>query len=178
MATRGSFLRVEGVRLAGVEAALAFEEFFRAEYARLFRTLVLMVGDRAEAEDLAQEAMVRVYERWDRVRGADSPPAYLYRTAFNLNRKRARRLAVRRRKAESPSPPPAGPAEVAEDRAEVLRALAALPVAQREAVVLAEWLDLDAEEAGRWLGIDASSVRGRLHRARATLRRLLEADDG
>lgn len=161
-----------------MEAALAFEEFFRAEYVRLFRTLVLMVGDRAEAEDLAQEAMVRVYERWDRVRGLDAPVGYLYRTAFNLNRKRARRLAVRRRKAEAPSPAPAGPAELAEDRAEVLRALTALPMAQREAVVLVEWLDLDAEEAGRWLGIDASSVRGRLHRARATLRTLLEANDG
>jgi RNA polymerase sigma-70 factor, ECF subfamily len=167
---------VEDVRLGAVEAGAAFEEFFRAEYGRLYRTLVLMVGDRTEAEDLAQEAMARVYERWDRVRLADSPPAYAYRLAFNLNRKRLRRLEVRRRK--DPAPPPASSAtEEAEDRAELLRALATLPVAQREAVLLVEFLDLDAEEAGRWLSIAPSSVRGRLHRARSSLRELLEIRD-
>jgi RNA polymerase sigma factor (sigma-70 family) len=173
---QGSFLQVEDVRLGAVEAGAAFEEFFRAEYGRLYRTLVLMVGDRSEAEDVAQEAMARVYERWERVRLAYSPAAYTYRTAFNLNRKRLRRLEVRRRKA--PAPPPASSAtEDAEDRAEVLRALSTLPLGQREAVLLVEYLDLDPEEAGRWLGIAPSSVRGRLHRARASLRDLLEVHD-
>jgi DNA-directed RNA polymerase specialized sigma24 family protein len=46
------------------------------------------VRDQAEAEDVAQEAMVRGYERWDRVQRADSPAAYVFRTTLNLNRKR------------------------------------------------------------------------------------------
>lgn len=58
----------------------------------------------------------------------------------------------------------------AETRAELVAALASLPVDQREAFVLVEWLGLPAEEAGRLLGIRAPSVRSRLHRARAALR--------
>jgi hypothetical protein len=65
---------------------LDFEAFFEDIYERLFQALLLTSGDRAEAEDLAQEAMVRAYERWDRVKAANSPAAYVFRTAFNLNR--------------------------------------------------------------------------------------------
>ena len=55
------------------EAGLDFEELFRAEYARLAAALQLLTGDRSEAEDLAQEALSRVYEHWDRVRAMASP---------------------------------------------------------------------------------------------------------
>ena len=47
--------------------ALDFESFFRAEYRSLSQALLLLVGDAFEAEEIAQEAMARVYERWDRV---------------------------------------------------------------------------------------------------------------
>jgi DNA-directed RNA polymerase specialized sigma24 family protein len=56
---------------------------------------------------------------------------------------------------------------------DVQRALAQLPRRQQEALILIEWLGLGSEEAGRVLGIDASSVRGRLHRGRTSLRELL-----
>jgi RNA polymerase sigma-70 factor (ECF subfamily) len=52
----------------------------------------------------------------------------------------------------------------------VLEALASLPRSQREALVLMEWLGFSADEAGGILGIDSSSVRGRVHRARNALR--------
>lgn len=163
-----------GVAAADPEA-LAFEDFFREEYARLARALLLLTGQRAEAEDLAQEAMARMYERWDRVRAMESPEGYAYRTAFNLNGKRLRRLRIGR---SAPEPAAASdPGTVAADRADVHRALAALPHSQREAVVLVEWLGLDAEEAGHVLGIEATSVRVRLHRARAALRERLEVGD-
>ena len=56
-----------------------------------------MTGNRAEAEELMQDAFLSVWERWDRVSGMDDPIGYLYRTAMNLFRKRYRRamLAVR-----------------------------------------------------------------------------------
>lgn len=63
---------------------------------------------------------------------------------------------------------------VAEDRLDILREVAALPHQQREALVLVEWLRFTAEEAGSLLGIKGVSVRARLHRARARLRRALE----
>ncbi len=157
------------------EMSIDFEVFFRAEYTRLSRAMLLLTGDRAEAEDLAQESMSRVYERWERVRQMDSPTGYVYRTALNLNRKRLRRLAVRSRRVVARRLPDA--LQIAEDRVEALRAVASLPAAQREALVLVEWLGYDAEEAGKILGIEAPSVRGRLHRARRTLHARLGGSD-
>lgn len=151
----------------------SFERFFEDEYARLARALFLVTGDPGESEELAQEALVRVYERWDRVGGLESPTGYLYRTALNLHRSRLRRLAAAARRLVAPAPPSPDPAAVAEARDELGRALDALPRAQREAVVLVDWLGMDAAEAGRVLGIEAVSVRVRLSRARAALREAL-----
>ena len=154
-----------------------FEGFFEAEYARLARALYLVTGDPSEAEDVAQEAMVRVYERWDQVRAADSPTGYLYSTAMNLYRSRMRRLAVRARRVVGGPAGAPDPADAAAAADEVGRALAALPASQRAAVVLVEWLGLDDAEAGRILGIEPVSVRVRLSRARATLRMHLMLED-
>src|SRR5436309_11363177 len=70
---------------------LRFDEFFADEYPRLGRAMYLLTADRGEAEDLAQEAMARVYERWDHVQAMASPPGYVYRVAVNLHRRRWRR---------------------------------------------------------------------------------------
>ena len=51
---------------------LTFEEFFRATYSRLAQMLLLMNGNRDQAEEVAQEAMARAFERWDRVRQMES----------------------------------------------------------------------------------------------------------
>ena len=82
---------------AGVTAVTAsrFEEFFDAEHVRLARALYLLTGSAAEADELTQEAMVRVYERWDRVQRMDSRQGYLFRTALNLHRSRVRWQATR-----------------------------------------------------------------------------------
>jgi RNA polymerase sigma-70 factor (ECF subfamily) len=159
------------------EGPLDFEGFFHAEHERLFQVLCLLTGDRFEADDLAQEALMRAYERWDLVGAMDSPVGYVYRTALNLNRSRLRKAAVRARRVFA-SIPGEDASESVATNVEVHRALAAIPVAQREALVLTDWLGVDSEEAGRVLGIDASSVRGRLHRGRDSLRkRLGEADE-
>jgi RNA polymerase sigma factor (sigma-70 family) len=155
-----------------VDETSAFEDFFLAEHERLFQALYLLTGDRHEADDLAQEALLRAYERWDRVGAMDSPAGYVYRTAMNLHRSRLRTLVVRARRvfAAVPGEDLSGSVAASHD---VRRALARLPRGQREALILVEWLGLASEEAGRVLGIDASSVRGRLHRGRASLRDLL-----
>jgi RNA polymerase sigma-70 factor, ECF subfamily len=152
-----------------------FAEFFSREYARLARACLLLTGNTAEAEDLTQDALARVYARWDEVGSMDSPEGYLFRTALNLNRKRLRRLAVRARHLRDSIA--RDELDVAEERLDVLRAVAALPQAQREAVVLVEWLDLDVDEVAELLGIAQASVRGRLHRARRTLRERFGGSD-
>lgn len=151
-------------------SGLGFEAFFQAEYERLLRTMFVQCRSRSEAEDLAQETMARVFERWDSVRHADSPTAYAYGIAFNLHRSAVRRarLALRHRRADRDTPD--DPGAIAERRDELLRALRSLPPSQREALLLVELVGMTSEEAARVLGIEPASVRGRIHRARTTLR--------
>ena len=155
----------------------SFVSFFEAEYDGLYRTMLLTTGDRSEADELAQEAMARVFERWDRVRTMESPVGYAHIVAFNLNRRRMRRLRAWRHRVR-PDPPAATPLDAADAGRDVRAALLRLPLPLREAVVLTEWLGLSTEEAGRMLGIAPVSVRGRLHRARGQLRELLGDTDG
>jgi RNA polymerase sigma-70 factor (sigma-E family) len=158
------------------EPAADFREFYEAQHERLGRALFLLTRSSHEAEDLAQEALVRVYERWDRVRTMDSPVGYLFRTAMNLNRNRLRRMSVAARRLIA-HPPPAPETDAVDERDQVTRALESLPIGQRQALVLIDWLGMDAEEAGRILGLKAVSVRVRLSRAHAALREALEASD-
>lgn len=58
-----------------------FESFYRAHRGRLFRALVVVTRDVPAAEDVAQTAFVKIWERWDRVGRMDDPSGYLYRTA-------------------------------------------------------------------------------------------------
>ena len=159
-----------------VEQPVNFEAFFHREYPRLVKSLYLTTSDFAEAEELAQEAMARVFERWDRVKEMDAPGGYLYHTALNLNRKRLRRLAVRARGLLWPIEP-ADDIAASETKSDLMRAMASLPDDQKEALVLIDWLDLTSEEAGRILGIRPASVRSRAHRARQKLHEQLGARD-
>lgn len=143
-----------------------FDAFFDKEYTPLLRLMFGMTGNLVEAEELAQEAMTRALERWDRVSNMSSPAGYVYRTAVNLNRSRLRRLARPLRwSRESERSSDAEPEVIGS----LVSALAALPRGQREAVLLVEWLGLDAREAGQILGISPSSVRSRVHRAKTSL---------
>jgi len=153
-----------------------FELFFREEYEHLFQAAYLLTGSRHEADDIAQESLLRAYERWDRVRDMDSPAGYVYRVALNLNRSRLRKVAVRTRRifALVPSEDPTTAVLASQ---QVLDALSKIPRGQREAIVLTGWLGMDSEEAGQILGIDSSSVRGRIHRGRTALRALLGDTD-
>ncbi|HEX9375165.1 MAG TPA: sigma-70 family RNA polymerase sigma factor [Actinomycetota bacterium] len=155
----------------------SFEEFFRAEYRSVVRALALVTGDAGPAEDLAQEAFARALERWGRVGAMASPAGYVYRAALNLYRSRVRRIAVGLRlRAQVSTPPDVG--EQAALRAEVREMLRSLPPAQREALMLVEWLGYSAEEAAGILGVRPASVRGRLFRARTSLRERFGGDDG
>ena len=81
-----------------------FEDFFGSEHARLFGALCLVTGDRHEAEEIMQDAFLRLWERWEKVSGLDDPTAYLFRTAMNVFRNRYRRAALGVRKTLSLAP--------------------------------------------------------------------------
>jgi RNA polymerase sigma factor (sigma-70 family) len=160
-----------------VAQRLEFEEFFRAEYPGLVRAFYVLTADRSEAEELAQEAMARAYERWERVGAMESPSGYLYRVGVNLNRHRRRHLAVRARWLLAMTRD-ARTEQAPGVRGEIADAIASLSVGQREAFMLVEWLGLSAEEAGPVLDIAPASVRSRVHRAKATLRARLSDEGG
>jgi RNA polymerase sigma-70 factor (ECF subfamily) len=163
-------LRETEVVGAGVaEGPRSFEEFFGSEHARLFGALCLVTGDRHEAEEIMQDAFLRLWERWDRISELDDPSAYLFRTAMNVFRNRYRRaaLAVRRTMSLAPSE---DAFENVEDRDVVVRALRDLTPDQRAAVVLTGYIGLTSEEAGRMLGMRAGTVRTLATRGRAAIR--------
>ena len=154
------------------EPEATFDEFFRSRYETLLRAMYLITGDRYEAEEVAQDAFVKVCERWDRVRRMENPGGYLYRAAVNSHRSAGRRMALAARRMLHLAQP--DPISATDERDRIRRALATLPVNQREAVVLVEWLGLSDVEAGRLLGVSPVAVRVRISRARSALRLLTE----
>lgn len=154
-----------------------FEAFFESEYPRLARAMYLVTGNAQEAEELAQESFLAVWERWDRVHDMDDPTGYLFRTAMNRFRSRLRRATRAARRAVGASEGRDGFAE-ADERDVVARALSALTPRQRAAVVLTELLGYGAEESGRILGVQAPTVRSLASQGRAAMRPMLETDDG
>jgi RNA polymerase sigma factor (sigma-70 family) len=155
---------------------LTFEEFFEAEKDRLLRVLSLITGSSSEAEDLAQEAFTRVFERWATVATMEEPAGYLHRTAMNLFRSQTRR-AARGLKRAIGRVPELDVFQHIEDRDVAAKALADLTPRQRAALVLTEALGYSGEETGHLLGIQASTVYALTHQARAALRATLEATD-
>ena len=147
----------------------SFEEFFGTEHARLFGAMCLVTGDRHEAEEVTQDAFLRLWERWDRVAVMDDPSGYLFRTAMNVFRNRYRRAALAVRRTINLVPSEDALATV-EDRDVVVRAVRSLKPEQRAAVVLTGYLGLTSEEAGKVLGMRASTVRTLATRARAAIR--------
>jgi RNA polymerase sigma-70 factor (ECF subfamily) len=153
-----------------------FEDFFEAESPTLFRRLCLVTGNRHEAEEVMQDAFLKLFERWERVSALEDPTGYLYRTAFNVFRKRTRRAAVALRRTLRMTP--AGDEFAAADARQVVaQALSKLTPRQRAALVLTELLGYESEDAGRILGTRASTVRALATQGRATMRRTLERQD-
>ena len=175
----GEVARIEERRKASLmtEASepIAFEDFFDAEKDRLLQVMSVITGSRSEAEDITQEAFLRLFERWETVAKMDNPEGYLHRVAMNQFRSRYRRAAVKLRRAVAIGPARDVFAEV-DDRDLALRTLGSLPPRQRAALVLTEALGYSGEEAGRLLGIKATTVWALMHQARAALATMEEPD--
>ena len=169
--------RLEAALVQGaLEAPRSFEAFYDAERQTLFRRLWLVTGNRAEAEELMQDAFLKIWERWDRIESMDDPVGYLYRTAMNLFRSRYRRtrLAIRRTLGLATARDDFADAD---DRDTVQRVLSTLPPRQRAALMLTEMLGFSSDEAGRALGVRASTVRSLSRQGRESFRRRMEVDD-
>jgi RNA polymerase sigma-70 factor (sigma-E family) len=153
-----------------------FTDLFVGHYQQLLRLAALLLGDLPAAEDVVQEAFIRVHRVLGRGRVTD-PLAYLRQTVVNLSRSDLRRRMVARRHAPKPMPDVASAEEgayAALARREVVVALRALPARQREAVVLRYWADLTEAQTGRLMGISTGAVKAYTSRGLARLGQLLE----
>ncbi|HSJ51357.1 MAG TPA: sigma-70 family RNA polymerase sigma factor [Actinomycetota bacterium] len=159
-----------------VEAGARFDEFFEDEHERLFKALYFVTGNRHDAEELMQEAFLKLWERWDEIGRIEEPTAYLFRVALNGFRMRRRRAAMAIRKA-LPAPDQGDAFRDVEVRADVRRLLLGISPRQRAALLLVDLLDYSSEEAARILRVRPSTVRALATKGRRTLRALEGARD-
>ena len=149
--------------------AVSFEDFYEVEQGGLFGAMILVTRDRQEAEDLTQEAFLKVWERWSVVQGLDNPTGYLYRTAMNAFFSRRRRIAMAGRQLIA-QVLRLDPLTTVEARDEIDRALADLTPRQRVALVLTDLLGFPPGEVADTMGVTGSTARVLLARARETMR--------
>jgi RNA polymerase sigma factor (sigma-70 family) len=156
----------------GREAPLhppSFDELFIEQHDRLYRALYFVTGSRGDAEELMQDAFLKLWERWDTIRDIDDPVAWLFRVSLNSFRMRVRRAGVAARKL-MPIPTQRDPYDDIELREDIRTMLLGLPPRQRAALVLTEIFDYSSEQAARILGIRPSTVRVLASQGRAALR--------
>jgi RNA polymerase sigma-70 factor (sigma-E family) len=150
-----------------------FDDFVRGSSTRLMRTAVLLVGDRAGAEDLVQEMYERIYVHWRRIHSA--PDAYARKTLANLaaNRWRSKGRKPEVALADYDRPTPDG----AEDHAvrdQLITALQELPPRQRAVIVLRYYEDLTEAQTAEALGCSLGTVKSQASRALDRLRLITE----
>ena len=170
--------QTEATSLLGVpvEASEGFEAFFLETHERLFRALYFVTGDRHDAEELMQEAFLKLWERWDRISRIQDPEGYLFRAALNGFRMRRRRAAVALRKL-TPVGSDRDLFHESEIRADVRRMLLELTPRQRAALILVELLGYSSADAARILRVRPSTVRALATQGRNALRTREEDPD-
>lgn len=153
---------------------------FRTEGAALVRLARLFTDDRNAAEDLVQEAFIRLHRSAHRIRDLSKAAPYLRSILLNLVRDHNRRGLMSLRHQEA-APRPVDPAStedrivIGEAQAEVIESLGALPRRQRDCLILRFYLELTEREIAEVLSISPNSVKTHCRRGMATLRETLEA---
>jgi RNA polymerase sigma-70 factor, ECF subfamily len=146
---------------------LDFGEFYGATAKRIVRHAYALTGNISDAQEVAQEAFARAWQRWDKVRDFDSPEAWVRRVATNLATSRFRRDRVARAAAWQLTP--VNVAEISPDTVALVAALKTLPERQRAVLVLHYLADLPISQIAAELDCPVGSVKAWLSRGRAAL---------
>jgi RNA polymerase sigma-70 factor (sigma-E family) len=162
---------------AGVDVEALVVELYRQEAVSLVRLARLFVDDRNAAEDLVQEAFIRLSRAAHRIRERGKAPAYLRSIVLNLARDHNRRGLVSLRQqlpmGEQAAPPDEDVLVLQDEQQRVLDALRDLPLQQRNCVVLRHYEELGIADIAETLGISQNSVKTHLKRGMASLARTL-----
>lgn len=162
-------------RKTQLRADEAFAAYVNDRVTDVYRTAYLLVGNRHDAEDLAQLALARALVAWRKHGRLDNPDGYIYRIMINARAARWRRLDVRHEVLGGWVPEQAttdreSPIESGD---ELMRALAALPRTQRTAIVLRYYADMSLEETARTMGCSVGAVKAYASRGLGRLRSVL-----
>ena len=149
-----------------------FEEFYRTTRHRIVTVLYALGGDLTEAQDAAQEAYVRAWQRWPRISAYGDPEAWVrtvgHRLLVNRWRKIRNGAAAYRRHGLAPTV-----GQPSEDTVALVAALRQLPAEQREVIVLYHLVDLSVTQIAAQTGAPTGPVKARLVRGRKVLADLL-----
>jgi RNA polymerase sigma factor (sigma-70 family) len=159
-----------------VEARARFDTFFEEEHERLYKALYFVTGNRHDAEELMQDAFMKLWERWHDAHRIDDPTGYLFRIALNGFRMRRRRATTAMRKLV-PTVEERDLFRDAEMRADVRTLLLGLTPRQRAALLLVDLLGYPSEQAAHILRIRPSTVRALATQGRRALRATEGAGD-
>jgi RNA polymerase sigma-70 factor (sigma-E family) len=153
-----------------------------ALFAQHYRTLVglaaFLVRDKATAEEVVQDSFVAMHCGWSRLRDSDKALPYLRRSVVNRSRSVLRHRMVVDKNAPKPSPdmPSAEQGAITQlERSAVVDALRALPLRQREALVLRFYADLSEGQIAAAMGITTGAVKSHTARGMSALRSALES---
>lgn len=160
------------------ERGLDLTSLYAAEYPRMVRLAAFLLGSAAHAEDLVQDAFVRVAA--SRIRESDKAAAYLRRAVVNACKAAVRHRRVVNRHAQTLSttrhaPSAEDAAWSAFDRSSLVTALRRLPERKRQVVVLRHYCDLSEAAVADMLGISVGAVKSLTARGLADLARILES---
>ncbi len=169
----------QAARLVGLDGDALVAELFEQEAAALVRLARLFTDDRNAAEDLVQEAFIRLHHATDRIEDRTRAAAYLRSIVLNLARDHNRRglMSLRHFEALTPEASPDALDDrivLDEQQAAVIDALHALSPQQRDCLVLRFYLELSEQEAAETLGISPNSVKTHCRRGFDRLRVRLE----
>ena len=172
----------ELVRLARTDNPAAWEKLVRQYQEPVFRLAYLILGDAADAEDVAQETFIRAYSALDRFDDGRPLRPWLLTIAANLARNRRRSLgrhwgALQRAFQANAEPyhPPPERTEAADAR-RLRQAVTRLRPDGQDVVYMRYFLGLSEAETAVALDIPAGTVKSRLSRALSQLRRIIETD--
>jgi RNA polymerase sigma-70 factor (sigma-E family) len=159
-----------------VDGPAGFDEFYRGTRERLLSYLYAAGGELAEAQDAAQEAYLRAWQRWATVSAMDSPEAWVRTVGWRIlasrwRKVRGRAVAYRRHGESAAVPAPS------EDTMLLVAALRRLPEAQRLAIVLHHVVGLPVATVAVETGVPVGTVKARLSRGRQALAALLPLTD-
>jgi RNA polymerase sigma-70 factor (sigma-E family) len=152
----------------------SFDGYVRARWAAWFRVAHLLTGDHHRAEDLVQQALLRVAGRWRQITANGDPDAYVKKVLYreHISRWRAIRRRVSEVRVTAPEAPTHDPSEAVVNALALRRALAELPARQRAVLVLRYYDDLSVAQTAELLDLRADTVRTYARDGLARLRSL------